>query len=144
MSEEDRTALIGIGVVHPWMCDAMGHLTTRHYMAIFDDASYELFRLIGDRCADDLKADMGWADISHEIHYLAEFRVGTSYHVRGQVTALGRSSITVKMSLIDCATNEPGATLVGRTVRFDLSARKSTPIADAFRVEAKRLFGVES
>jgi acyl-CoA thioester hydrolase len=29
-------------VMHPWMCDAMGHLTTRFYLALFDDASYHL------------------------------------------------------------------------------------------------------
>ena len=29
-------------VVHPWMCDVLDHLITRHYMAMFDDASYHL------------------------------------------------------------------------------------------------------
>ena len=30
-------------VVHPWLCDMMGHLTTRHYVGMFDDAAYALF-----------------------------------------------------------------------------------------------------
>ena len=28
------------GVSHPAMCDIMGHMTTRHYIAMFDDGSY--------------------------------------------------------------------------------------------------------
>lgn len=34
------------GVVHPWLCDAMGHLTTRHYLAMFDDAIYHLYQQV--------------------------------------------------------------------------------------------------
>ena len=35
------------GVVHPWLCDAMGHLTTRHYVGMFDDAGYHLLAALG-------------------------------------------------------------------------------------------------
>ena len=35
------------GVVHPWLCDAMGHMTTRHDMAMFDDGSYHLLAALG-------------------------------------------------------------------------------------------------
>jgi len=28
------------GVVYPWQCDAMGHFTTRFYMAVFDEAAW--------------------------------------------------------------------------------------------------------
>ena len=29
-------------VAHPWMCDVLGHMTTRHYVAMFDDAAYHM------------------------------------------------------------------------------------------------------
>ena len=36
------------GVAHPWLADVMGHMTTRHYVAMFDDASYHfLFEAFG-------------------------------------------------------------------------------------------------
>ena len=35
---EARPIDCGLAVVHPWLCDAMGHLTTRHYLGMFDDA----------------------------------------------------------------------------------------------------------
>ena len=34
--------LVQKSVAHPWMCDVLGHLTTRHYVAMFDDAAYHL------------------------------------------------------------------------------------------------------
>jgi len=29
-------------IVHPWLCDVMGHMNVRHYIGMFDDASYQL------------------------------------------------------------------------------------------------------
>ena len=33
-------------VAHPWMCDVLGHLTTRFYVGMFDDASYHLLHAV--------------------------------------------------------------------------------------------------
>ncbi len=35
--------LVQKSVAHPWMCDVLGHMTTRHYVAMFDDAAYHMF-----------------------------------------------------------------------------------------------------
>ena len=34
--------LVQKNVAHPWMCDVLGHMTTRHYVAMFDDAAYHM------------------------------------------------------------------------------------------------------
>ena len=34
--------LLHKSIVHPWLCDVMGHMNVRHYMSMFDDASYQL------------------------------------------------------------------------------------------------------
>jgi len=34
--------LVQKNVAHPWMCDILGHMTTRHYVAMFDDAAYHM------------------------------------------------------------------------------------------------------
>ena len=44
----DNMIPVHTAVAHPWLCDIMGHMTTRHYTAIFDDASYlYFFRVFG-------------------------------------------------------------------------------------------------
>lgn len=35
------------GIAHPWLCDIMGHLNTRNYMAMFDNASMYFLSLLG-------------------------------------------------------------------------------------------------
>ena len=37
--------LVQKNVAHPWMCDVLGHMTTRHYVAMFDDAAYHMLYL---------------------------------------------------------------------------------------------------
>ena len=40
--------LVQKSVAHPWMCDVLGHMTTRHYVAMFDDSSYHfLYTVFG-------------------------------------------------------------------------------------------------
>ena len=65
------------GMAHPWLCDVMGHLTTRHYVAMFDDASYHLLLEIFDWSASSVAEDgLGWADVRHVIEYQAEVSSG--------------------------------------------------------------------
>ena len=39
--------IIHYGVAHPWLCDALGHLNTRNYHAMYDDALFVLLAIIG-------------------------------------------------------------------------------------------------
>ncbi|WP_245493128.1 MULTISPECIES: acyl-CoA thioesterase [unclassified Mesorhizobium] len=80
-----------VGVVHPWMCDAMGHLNVRHYVAMFDDASFQLLGRIAD---PRLTPSLGWADVRMEIDYTHETAAGTLITVRTVVEKVGRSSLT--------------------------------------------------
>jgi acyl-CoA thioesterase FadM len=48
-------------VSHPWQCDIMGHMTTRFYMAMFDDSSYHfLHHVFGWNSAQDPTGKLGW------------------------------------------------------------------------------------
>ena len=49
-----------VGVAHPWMCDAMGHMNVRHYMAMFDVAS---FQLPGKLTEVEKDKSLGWPDV---------------------------------------------------------------------------------
>ena len=127
------------GVVHPWLCDAMGHLTTRHYMGMFDDASYHLLRqLFGYAGPFGAFEGKGWADVKHVIEYKAEVPAGTLVEVRGELVKLGTKSITARYELINLATGGIAATMESITAYFDLAARKAIPITDEMRAAAER------
>jgi acyl-CoA thioester hydrolase len=129
--------LLTRSVVHPWLCDMMGHLTTRHYMAIFDDASYVLLSQTGWAPAVPEWVGKGWADVRHEINYVAEVSAGTVVEVHGVIAKLGRTSIESAMEMRKLHDGEVAARLVAKTVFFDLVARKATPLTDAMRAKAE-------
>jgi acyl-CoA thioester hydrolase len=132
----------GFGVVHPWLCDAMGHLTTRHYVGFFDDASYQLFAALGHDAEAGAAQQQGWADVRHEIDYRAELGVGSLLRLDGQVLALGRTSITTELRLLARSDDRLCARLVAHTVCFDLAARRARPLPAEVIEAAARLFGV--
>ncbi len=142
MAAEAPAIECGLAVVHPWLCDAMGHLTTRNYLGMFDDAAYQLFALLGYDAAAAEAEHWGWADVRHEIDYRAELRAGAVVRVDGRVTALGRSSIQCAYRLFDRAAPTPAATLVAKTVCFDLAARGSRPLPPEIIAQAAKQFGV--
>lgn len=132
----------GFTVVHPWLCDAMGHLTTRHYLGMFDDASYHLFASLGYDPTAGAADHQGWADVRQEIEYHSELAAGALVRIDGRVTAIGRSSITTQYRMHARADDRLCATLVGRTVCFDLAARRSRPLPADFVARAAELFGI--
>lgn len=140
MAEHARLTC-GLAVVHPWLCDAMGHLTTRHYLGMFDDASYHLFAALGYDPIEGGRDHQGWADVSHQIDYRSELAAGALVRIEGRVTALGRTSITSELRMIDVASDRVSATLAARTVCFDLQERRSRPLPAQIVTRAGELFG---
>lgn len=127
------------GVVHPWLCDAMGHLTTRHYLAMFDDAIYHLYhQVFGYAGPFGVFESKGWADVRQLIEYKAELPAGALIEVRGELLKLGGKSVTSRYEMINLANGEVAATLENVTAYFDLKARSALPFTDAMREAARK------
>jgi acyl-CoA thioester hydrolase len=128
------------GVCHPWLCDSMGHLTTRHYMAMFDDASYHfLNRVFGWSGTDSQKNNVGWADVKHTIEYLLEVRSGQLLDITGVLSKVGGKSITVSYEMRECESNKIVATLTSISVLFDTEAREAISLTDDMRIRANKI-----
>lgn len=126
------------GVVHPWLCDQMGHMTTRHYVAMFDDASYHLLAAIGFT-PGHLDAGIGFADMRMTIDYRTEVRAGVLVVVRGCPVSLGRRSLVARYRMTALPDETPVADLEAASVQFDLRARRAIPLAPEIRRGAERL-----
>ncbi|WP_326523013.1 acyl-CoA thioesterase [Sphingomonas sp.] len=142
MADDGGFRLCGLAVVHPWLCDAMGHLTTRHYVGMFDDASYQLFAMLGTDTGQGLADGLGWADVRHEIDYLDELRVGAQVRIEGRVVALGTRSVTSELRLLRQSDAGICARLTAVTVCFNLAERRAAPLPDEFRRGATALFAL--
>ena len=139
-SAPDDAIPCGLTVVHPWLCDGMGHLTTRHYLAMFDDASYHLFAALGYDSQAAEWTGIGWADVRHEIEYKGELQSGALVTIDGRVTMLGNTSLATSFRLYQRGDPHPRAKLAGRTVCFDLEARRSRPLPELFVQRARARF----
>ncbi len=122
------------GVAHPWMCDVIGHMTTRHYVAMFDDAAYHLlYAVFGWSGASDPDGKIGWSDARHIIEYKAEVLAGDVLVVRSGLTRVGTKSITIFYEMANLNKNEIAATLECVCVLIDLQARKSIELSEPLR-----------
>lgn len=140
LADAEGFMVTGLGVVHPWLCDSMGHLTTRHYTGFFDDASYHLFAALGYDEAVGRSEGWGWADVVTTTNYHAEVVSGALIVVKSRIAAIGNSSITAEHLLCDRTSGALSARMEARTVCFDLIARRSRPVPDAIRATVEQMF----
>jgi acyl-CoA thioester hydrolase len=126
------------GVVHPWLCDIMGHLTTRHYVAMFDDASYHLAHACGVS-VDREKHDTGFVDVKLEMDFISELKAGELLVIRSGILRLGTKSFTAQHHMHRLLDNALAATMQATSVAFDLKARKAIALSDGFREKAAAL-----
>jgi len=126
-------------VAHPWLCDVLGHMTTRYYVGMFDDASYhfiyDVFGWVGNRDAD---RRLAWVDVQHLIKYQAEVEAGDLLEVRASLMRIGGKSITAYYVMQNLQTGEVAATLEAVYVLFDLEERCGVAIGDDLRSAAEK------
>ncbi len=119
---------VASAVIHPWQCDAMGHLNTRFYVGIFDDANYVLLMNLAGR-ARELVGTLGWADVRNEVDFLAETKAGTVVHVFAAIRRIGTKSLTIAAEMRPGDSDSPCARMVAVIARFDLSGRRAVPLS---------------
>ena len=131
--------IVNKAVAHPWMCDVIGHLTTRHYVAMFDDASYHfLFAVFGWSGSTDETGERGWVDVRHLIEYQAEVSAGSLLEIRACLLKIGGKSITIRYEMVNLGSSEIAATLECVCVLFDMNARKALLLTDQLREMASQ------
>ena len=126
------------GVAHPDLCDVMGHMTTRHYVAMFDDASYHfLFTVFGWSGEQAKTENRGFADVKHVIEYQDEVAAGDLLEVRASIAKVGNKSITVNYTMFNIAKDQQAATLESTSVYFDTLNRKAIALTDTMQDQTK-------
>lgn len=126
------------GVAHSWLCDAMGHLNTRHYLAMFDDALHHYMLL----CGFDAQQDhgLGLADVNVTLELRAEVRPGSLVTIKSSTKRIGRTSLVSTHTMLDAASQEICAVCEIITVQLDLSARRAVPLLPELREGAATFF----
>jgi acyl-CoA thioester hydrolase len=131
---------ISNSVAHPWFCDVLGHMTTRFYVGMFDDAAYQfLFEMLGWTGAQNDAGELAFADVRHVINYQAEVSAGDLLEIRAELTKIGGKSISTSYEMVNRGSGEVSATLECVSVLFDLKVRKAVEISGDLRSTLERL-----
>jgi acyl-CoA thioester hydrolase len=121
------------GVAHQWLCDAMGHLNSRHYVAMFDDAGMHLLSEIGFCWSDLAEAKTGWVDAKNVIEYKHEVSSGALVSIQSGIHRIGTKSLTLYHEMHSTESGVLHATMEVTLVCFDMMTRKARPISEEFR-----------
>ena len=119
------------GVAHPWLCDVMGHMNTRYYAAMFDDASAQYLGAIGWSSNDAVERGIGWAHVHGEIQYKQEVLAGAHVAIESGTVSIGTKSLTMYSEMRDVKTGALHGTIRSVMAHFDLKARQAIKIPEA-------------
>ena len=123
----------GRGVVLPWLCDQFGHMNVRWYAQHFDDASFQVWSLIG--CGPDMFARHGiFAVVANtKIDFVRELRAGRLFTMKSGFLRLGNKSVTYATRMYDSDLGTLHATNEATEVFFDPATRKPAAMPGEIR-----------
>jgi len=122
------------GVVHPWYCDAFGHMNVRWYSHFFDDAAFHLWPLFwGSHQKMEQEFGVHTVTASATVNFGKELVAGDLIIVEGMITRVGGKSCTFTLRMLHVDTGEVHATYDTTEVFFDPKTRRSTEMPDEIR-----------
>lgn len=125
------------GVVHPWMCDAMGHMNVRHYAGLFDDCAWHVLGFLLP--PDKSNATIGWVAATMMMTFVQEVAPRTMLILCPRVVRIGSKSVSTRIDMRDAASGVHYATSDFVSVLFNLTTRASMVLPDDLRGRAAQL-----
>ena len=125
------------GVVHPWMCDAMGHMNVRHYTGLFDDCAWHVLGFLLP--PDKSDAATGWVAATMTMTFLQEVAPRTMLILCPAVVRIGSKSVSTRIEMRDASSGVHYATGEFVSVLFNLTTRTSLGLPENLRGRAAQL-----
>ncbi len=124
------------GTVYPWHCDHVGHMNVMWYVGKFDEATWQLFNLLGLSPSYLRTAGRGMAAVDQHISYIHELHAGDVVTIRTKLLEFKEKSMRFVHEMSNDETNEVVARTTLKAVHMDTSARKSCGFAEPIIVKA--------
>jgi acyl-CoA thioester hydrolase len=127
------------GVVYPWQCDHMGHMNVMWYVGKFDEATWQLFAVLGMTPSFLREQQRGMAAVRQEISYLRELHAGDLISIASRVLEIREKALRFAHEMRNVETGEMAATTILTGVHLDTQMRKSCPFPAAILERARDL-----
>ncbi len=116
------------GVTYPWQCDHMNHMNVMWYVGKFDEATWNLFSMIGLTPSFFREKQRGLAAVQQNIAYKRELHPGDVIVIRTGILEVKEKVIRFLHEMRNEETQEIAATSELTSVCIDTTLRKSCPL----------------
>ncbi len=115
------------GTVMQWHCDQMGHMNVMWYVGKFDEATWNLFAMMGVSAHYLRTEHKAMAAVEQRIQYRRELLADDTVVIGSGVLEINSKAITFFHEMRHAITGEVSATCRLTGVHMDAKARKSDP-----------------
>jgi acyl-CoA thioester hydrolase len=116
------------GATYPWQCDHMNHMNVMWYVGKFDEATWNLFSLIGLTPSYFRGKQRGLAAVQQNISYKRELHPGDVIVIRTEILEVKEKVLRFLHEMRNGETGEVAATAELTSVHIDTGLRKSCPL----------------
>lgn len=132
------------GVVYPWQCDHMGHMNVMWYVGKFDEATWQLFAVLGMTPSFLREQQRGMAAVQQEITYRRELHAGDLITIASRVLEIHEKVLRFAHEMRNSETDEIAAMTTLTAVYLDTQLRKSCPFPPAVLERTRELIGADT
>jgi acyl-CoA thioester hydrolase len=115
------------GMVYPWHCDHMGHMNVMWYVGKFDEATWQLFTMLGITPSYIRDNERGMVAVEQRISYKRELLAGDVITIRSGILEMKYKLIRFCHEMRNEETGEIAAITVLTGVHIDRAIRKACP-----------------
>jgi acyl-CoA thioester hydrolase len=116
------------GTIFPWECDFFDHVNVRHYVAKFDEATWQFLAQFGMTPSYFKKTQSGMFNVEHNIKYRRELFAGDLIMIKTELLEVGQRHITYQHILIKTDINDIAATMKVSAAHVEMETRRSSNI----------------
>lgn len=126
-------------VIPPEWQDLNGHVNVRHYLELYDAASWPMLAAIGLDETAFLDRRQGLFDLEHHLWYLDELHVGDTVTVHWRFVARTVKRFHGVMFVVNRTRQRLASTFEYVSSGADLDARRTAPLPAEFAAQLDRL-----
>jgi len=125
--------------IPPEWQDLNGHVNVRHYLELYDAASWPMLAAFGLDERIFLEHRQGLFDLEHHLWYLSELHVGDTVTVHSRMLERNAKRFHGVMFIADRTRQRLASAFEYVSTGADLDARRTAPLPAAFAAELDRI-----
>jgi len=129
------------GAVYVWQEDHNGHMNVTHYVAKFDEGTWQFLVMLGLSRGYMDREKKGMAAVQQNITYKRELIAGNVVYVETGLREFSARKLRYAHRMINAETGEEVAEMELIGVHIDRETRRACPFPDEIRANCARFLG---